>query len=135
VKSLFRGKVTVIGELDYSDYHSTVVGNTPGYVLQANYVESLLDDRLILPVPEWVDLLTGLGIFLLYERFFDSFRGYRSVLAVLGLFIFTTLIVYLAVNLLGYYLNPAFFSILSVLSSRIIEVVAPRHLNSVQPTP
>ena len=37
-------KIVVIG--DYSDRsHDSVLGPMPGYVLQANYIESLLDDR------------------------------------------------------------------------------------------
>ena len=53
VLSLVHGRVVVIGEdIPELDHHDTVVGNVPGYMLQANYIESLLDDRLIRPVPD-----------------------------------------------------------------------------------
>jgi hypothetical protein len=59
IRSLVQGRVVVIGE-DFPevDRHDTVVGNLPGYVLQANYIESLLDDRLIRPMPalSWITM-------------------------------------------------------------------------------
>ena len=40
----FRWRIVVIGDA-LSDMHDSVVGRVPGVVLQANYIESLLDDR------------------------------------------------------------------------------------------
>jgi hypothetical protein len=39
-----RWKIVVIGD-GQQDWHDTVVGRIPGVLLQANYIESLLDDR------------------------------------------------------------------------------------------
>ncbi len=41
---LFQRKIVVVGDA-VSDRHDSVVGRVPGVVLQANYIESLLDDR------------------------------------------------------------------------------------------
>lgn len=40
-----RWRIVVVGEINENDVHETVVGRLPGFVLQANYIESLLDDR------------------------------------------------------------------------------------------
>jgi CHASE2 domain-containing sensor protein len=41
------GRVVVIGEIDHqNDDHFTVLGKMSGLLLQANYIESLLDDRV-----------------------------------------------------------------------------------------
>ena len=53
----YRNRVVVIGQNLPNDMHRTVVGSVPGVVLQANYIESLLDDRYFKPVPLWVQLL------------------------------------------------------------------------------
>ena len=122
VRALTRGKVVVIGE-DYPgiDRHTTVVGDVAGYVLQANYIESILDDRLIRPVPELLDWAAGLMIFVCFEYLFSRYYGIRKLTRLALLFAATALAVYLTVTLLGYYLNPTTISILAVLNSRVIE--------------
>ena len=44
-----KHKIVVVGTAE-NDRHESVLGEVPGYVLQANYIESLLDDRLFRPV-------------------------------------------------------------------------------------
>jgi CHASE2 domain-containing sensor protein len=47
-----RGKVALVGWVDDSnDTHETPAGTMPGIFLQANYIESLLDGRLLHAVP------------------------------------------------------------------------------------
>jgi len=122
VRALTRGKVVVIGE-DYPgfDRHSTVVGDVAGYVLQANYIESILDDRLIRPVPELLNWAAGLMIFVCFEYLFSRYYGIRKLTRLALLFASVALAVYLTVTLLGYYLNPTAISVLAVLNSRLIE--------------
>ncbi len=61
--STLRGKVVVIGEATEGDKHASVVGDVPGYLLHANYIESLLDDRYFRPVYPFLEFaLTALGI-------------------------------------------------------------------------
>ncbi len=40
-----RNKVAIIGEYSSEDEHRSLIGQVPGVVVQANYVEALLDDR------------------------------------------------------------------------------------------
>jgi CHASE2 domain-containing sensor protein len=124
VQRLIRGKVVVIGD-DYPgrDRFETVVGDIPGYVLQANYIESLLDDRIFLPVSEVVNSIAGILIFICVEYMFWRFHGIRAPWRVGLVFICVALVVYLVVMFGGYYFNPTTLSILAVLNSRIIDLV------------
>ena len=64
VRSLVRGKVVIIGEdVPDIDRHKTVVGDVAGFVLQADYVESLLDNRLIHPVSDIFNWTARIGHF------------------------------------------------------------------------
>jgi CHASE2 domain-containing sensor protein len=109
------------------DRHDTVVGEMPGYMLQANYLESLLDDRLIRPVPEVIDWISG---FLVYATFEFIVRRYHhrrglGVFWTLVLFSGAALTVYLSVTLFGYYLNPAAVSLLAALMGLMDLVLWP----------
>ena len=47
-----RGKIVVVGDwTNPGDQHPSMLGVVPGIVLQANYIEALLDDRFFKPVP------------------------------------------------------------------------------------
>ena len=108
----------VIGEdIPEMDHHDTVVGNMPGYILQANYIESLLDDRLIRPVPEAINLTYGLLIYAIFEwiLWYYHDRRFHGFLCVCALFLGAVLTVYLSVTLVGYYLNPTMVCVLVVL--------------------
>ena len=65
-----RGHVVVIGERTESEFRDSVVGSVPGYILQANYIESLLDDRYFPAVRTWVQILLSLALFALIEAVF-----------------------------------------------------------------
>lgn len=68
--SSLRGKVVIIGELSDRDNHESVIGNVPGYVLHANYLESLLDDRYLSPVNPFLEFaFTALGIVIIVVLF------------------------------------------------------------------
>ena len=58
-----RGKVIVIGERE-SDLHESALGRVPGYLIHANYIESLLDDRVFRPVPASVEIILGAAVIL-----------------------------------------------------------------------
>jgi CHASE2 domain-containing protein len=56
-----RNRIVIIGEFgNKDDLHERVIGEVPGVVLQANYVESLLDDRYLRPVNKGITLLVNL---------------------------------------------------------------------------
>jgi hypothetical protein len=117
IRRVVDGRVVVIGEdIADIDRHDTVVGDLPGYILQANYIESLLDDRLMRPVPEGLNVLAGLVFFAAFEyiawRYHE--RRLRAFSLVALLFASAGLAIYLSVTLLGYYLNPATIGLLAV---------------------
>jgi hypothetical protein len=58
-----KGKVIVVGQYAESDWHQTVIGSMPGFALQANYIESLLDDRYYQLIPRWLEILLAVLCF------------------------------------------------------------------------
>jgi CHASE2 domain-containing sensor protein len=57
---MFRDKIVVIGLAGLGgDLHQTVLGKAPGLFLQANYIESLLSNRVYKPLSLCADLLFG----------------------------------------------------------------------------
>lgn len=51
IEELFAGKIVFIGSAGFGDdVHQSLIGDVPGVVLQANYVESLLQDRVYVPI-------------------------------------------------------------------------------------
>jgi CHASE2 domain-containing sensor protein len=109
-----RNHIIVIGNTtDDSDIDASVIGNVPGVVLQANYIESLLDDRFLKPVPGWWNLLINLSmVFLIGCLFLATSRQKHPVvsperLAIASLFIalFLWIVSYLVAVHVGYYLS------------------------------
>ena len=87
-----RNHVVIIGDSrDDQDIHPSVIGLVPGVVLQANYIESLLDDRYLIPVPYGrafaVNLALSLAMGWLLYRFSAPGGRLRKLLSSL-LFIF-----------------------------------------------
>lgn len=67
---LLRGSVFLLGEDSPTDWHTSVVGKVPGYVLHANYIDALLSDYYFRPLHAGVELaLTLFGILLLVTVF------------------------------------------------------------------
>jgi CHASE2 domain-containing sensor protein len=67
-----RGKVLMIGERSSSeDRHDNILGpRIPGMVLQANYLESLLDDRYFTPLSRGVEIVLIVVCFVMVELIF-----------------------------------------------------------------
>lgn len=87
-----RHRVVVIGKDDPStDQHETVVGTLPGAVMQANYIESLLDARFLKPVEGSLSLSVGLAWFGIIELIFRRW-ALRPHLAVLYSILATVLV-------------------------------------------
>jgi CHASE2 domain-containing sensor protein len=77
-----RHRVVVVAlgrNSERADYLSTVLGDVPGYVLQANYIEALLDDRLLWQLPKWLQfglmLIVYLGVQMAFTAEGRPFRG------------------------------------------------------------
>ncbi len=53
-----KGHIALVGEISDSDMHASVIGESvPGLVLQANYIESLLDGRVFVAVRDWISIV------------------------------------------------------------------------------
>ena len=118
VRAKLLASVVLIGEDDSgSDRHDTAVGEIPGYYLQANYIESLLDDRLIRPVPEIINIVAGFSVFVGFEFIAWYYHHHRvkALLRFAVLVLGSGLIVYFSVTLFGYYLNPTAIGVLAIL--------------------
>jgi CHASE2 domain-containing sensor protein len=130
VRETLHARVVVIGEdVPGIDRHRTVVGEVPGYILQANYIESFLDDRIIRPTGDAVNWLFGLLIYALFEflLWHHHHNRLRALLSVVGLFGSAMVVVYLAVALCGYYLNPVTVSVLAMCVRLMDVTFMPQH--------
>jgi hypothetical protein len=79
-QQLLRNHVAVIGEYTDLDVHDSALGTVYGPLLQANYTESILDDRYFWPVCRPLEFLIGLAwwgiVFLIVERSSSIFRAF-----------------------------------------------------------
>jgi hypothetical protein len=115
-----RGRIAIIGEISRDmDVHFTVIGQVPGVVLQANYVEALLDERYFRPVSPWVDYLIGFLFFVAVEAALHQRSALRGLGYLIAVSAFTLLLLFLTVRHLGYYVNPVTISAL-VLGVKLI---------------
>jgi CHASE2 domain-containing sensor protein len=115
-----RGRIAIIGEVNADmDRHSSLIGNVPGVLLQANYIEALLDERYFAPVPLWVDYFVGFLFFVAIEAALRQRSVVRCLGSVVAVIVLTFVLVSLLVRLLGYYVNPITVSVL-VLTLKLI---------------
>ncbi len=117
-KAKLRGKIVVIGEYRSDiDQHTTEMGEVPGYVLQANYIESILDQRYFEPAYWLWNVIAGLLIFSLFHIVLiacEELLGQKSkiifVACSLGAIAITLLLAYGALLLVvvfsGWYVDP-----------------------------
>lgn len=120
---LLRNHIVVIGNRTIEDFHASVVGIVPGMVLQANYIESLLDDRYFAPVPWWLGIainfvvaLVIIGLF--FRAIFSKSKAVSPDAALVGsvvLILLGWMLVYLLVLHLGYYLSIWFPGVVALL--------------------
>jgi CHASE2 domain-containing sensor protein len=101
------GMVVVIGEQSISDMHQSVVGRLPGYLMQTNFIEALLDDRYYraMPVLDYVYGFFFLAILelilILYRSQWVKFAFFAAVLLLASVGA-----LWLTVKLLHWYVNP-----------------------------
>lgn len=124
-----HGRVVVIGfSDDPNDQWKTSVGQVPGYVLHANYIEALLDERAYRPLGFWgTCLLSVIWLFIvelpfgLLEWPFIKALSFAVLASVVVLF----LAKYIALVNFGLYISPFPPSILLITVS-IVHLVARR---------
>jgi hypothetical protein len=84
-----KGRVVVIGEDSELDRHATGtrLGTVPGVLLQANYIESLLDDRYFRPTSN--SFVLGAAIFwvLLIELLFSQTKSPEAAIALCAILV------------------------------------------------
>jgi len=117
------GRVVLIGEIEYDglDSHFTVEGKMSGLLLQANYIEALLDDR-VFRSNRCLDYVFG-GTFLIgLEASFVFLRWYWRALAIAGLLVSLGVVLFLIVQLLGWYIDPAPLSVIPV-ATKILGIL------------
>lgn len=107
--SIFKGHIAVIGFGDNpakTDMHDSVLGLVPGVILQANYIESLLDGRYFTQAWWPVQVLLSFLCFAAIEVVFEFIP---NILKAIPLAAFAVVVVYLicyvAVVQFGYYLD------------------------------
>jgi CHASE2 domain-containing sensor protein len=105
--SYVRGRIVVIGEKSReTDVHNTIIGRVPGFVLQANYIEALLDQRYFEPVPWWINYLLGFLFFAAVKASLHQKSALRCVAGFVGVALLTVLLLSLVVRYLGYFVDP-----------------------------
>jgi len=100
-----RGKIVLIGERSVDDQYQSVLGTIPGVVLQANYLESLLDDRYFRPINQVLEILLMVACFLIIEILFDHSSLLIALLRSVGFVIFLWLVSSVVILQWGYFLS------------------------------
>jgi CHASE2 domain-containing sensor protein len=105
VRKLIRGKVVLIGNTGFSmDLHKSLIGEVAGVVLQANYVESLLRNRVYVPLATIYQVLIGTAWLAIVFWVSTTFLRTRWRLPYLLLaIILPALLLYLAIHILRFY--------------------------------
>jgi hypothetical protein len=97
---LKAGQIFLIAENTDEDHHKSVIGELPGYVLQANYLESLLDDRCFRRINPLVEIILTLAGVIVIVILFEKITG--TFMALAWGYVFVALIAGLC-NMLGMY--------------------------------
>ncbi len=107
--SYVRGRIVIVGETGGAiDRHdSGVVGEVPGTVLQANYIEALLDERYFRSAPEPVNYVVGFLLFLALELSLRLANPLKALGCAALVVIVTFGLLSLSARYGGYYVDPA----------------------------
>lgn len=97
-----HGRIVLIGQYNSKDTHDTVVGPMPGFVLQANYIESLLDDRYYRTMGTVPEILLAILCLVLADITIERKGHMGALLAVAGVVLLWAL-AHLSIIEWGYY--------------------------------
>lgn len=115
-----RAHIVLISERIDTEFRDSVVGAVPGYILQANYIESLLDDRYFLPVNMWLQAVLSLFVFALIEINFKNFSPPGLALLIsLGMLITIWFISWLILVFAGRFLAIVFPGLLALVGKYV----------------
>lgn len=97
-----RGTIVLIGQYNSKDTHDTVIGEMPGFVLQANYIESLLDDRYYRTMGTWPEILLAILCLMLVDVTIER-KGHMGALLSLAGVVLLWSFAHLSIIEWGYY--------------------------------
>jgi len=97
-----RGRIVLIGQYSNTDTHETVMGPMPGFLLQANYIESLLDDRFYRMMGKWWEVLLAIVCLVLVDITIEAKHHRGAVYSLAGL-VFLWGLAHLSILEWGYY--------------------------------
>lgn len=119
--SQLSGHIILVGDASEDDTHMSVLGNVYGYLLVANYIESLLDDRVLFPVPWPVELGTSFVLFIAIWLIFRRWKlsPVKALVAAILLILASYFLCYLVVLVLGYYMYVWIPSIVALIGETI----------------
>jgi hypothetical protein len=119
------GHIVLVGDSSEIDTHKSVLGDVHGLVLQANYIESLLDDRVLFPTPWQIEVLASLALFIAIDLTFRLTKSsLTALLLAISLVIFSYLVCYVIVLQFGYYMYvwvPSILALAGETLNRMIE--------------
>jgi hypothetical protein len=126
--SSLKDRVILVGFIDpehNSDIHETLIGTIPGVILQANYIESLLDHRFLRPVDWRIQIVVGLVWFALIELLLKQWpgRGWRIVFYPLLTIVLLWTIVSVFITRAGFYIELLFPSLFVLIAARTGEKI------------
>jgi CHASE2 domain-containing sensor protein len=105
-----RGKIVVVGGREEKDKHLSPIGEVDGFVLHANYIEALLDQRYFTPVHSLVNLFFGILVFIAILSSLRVPDPVKRVVMLMMTLAISYLSIFFLVMFLGFYLNPTFVS-------------------------
>lgn len=111
-----KGSIVLIGEYSEADTHQSVIGSVPGFLLQANYIESLLDDRYYELIPRWLEIILAILCFVAIDITIEKARSPHlgGLFAVIGVACLWA-IAHFSIMQWGYYFTFWFPAILVVI--------------------
>jgi|SRR5579863_1515516 len=122
------GRVVLIGQVGTGgDVHDSPIGNIPGVTLQAEYIESLLQNRAYKSIPVFYQVAVGFVWLIAIARICESLFNdpqWAQLLYLLGiLFIPVYLIRFFFIHFKYYteFLIPPFLAVLVVVATKLIE--------------
>ena len=132
VPDLLRNKIVLIGgdrhgykgeqgDADYLDDHQSPVGKIRGMYFQANYIEGLLDNRILQQTPRWMAAGLDVILALITLRIASSRTGYWARAGVIALLLVFTILTAGIVALTIHYCLDFVFPLLLLLLHPAIE--------------
>jgi hypothetical protein len=118
-------RIVLIGENDPDrDEFPSIVGRLPGFYLQANYIEALLDDRYYTPGGPWLDYGVAFLFLVALELILVVYHHdvIRIVFFCACLVVGSGIFLYLAIMLASVYIDPVAVSATAILIKLLHEV-------------